>query len=141
MSTTLTTTTTLTGDTIHVGQSVPPLTDHAISVSLPTWKDVVGYEEGDKRVSDAMVNGYPRFFIHFSIQKVSPITQCKHTQLIDECYVVIPDMSPEIWHHRRIMPPPPHQKNSRTLPFIHPLPLFPLFPTRTLNRIPNMPRR
>lgn len=53
-----------------LGSSVPPFTPHAISVCLPTWKDNVGYEEGEKRVVDSMVTGYPRFFIHRSIQKV-----------------------------------------------------------------------
>lgn len=53
-----------------MGQTVPAFTQHAISVSLPTWRDNVGYEEGEKRVIDAMVTGYPRFFIHKSIQKV-----------------------------------------------------------------------
>ena len=65
-----TTTTTTLQDQIALGASVPPLTAHAISVSLPTWEDNVGYEEGDKRVIDAMVTGYPRFFIHLSIRKV-----------------------------------------------------------------------
>ena len=54
----------------QLGNSVPPYTPHAISVSLPTWRDNVGYEEGEKRVVDSMVTGYPRFFIHKSIQKV-----------------------------------------------------------------------
>lgn len=54
-----------------LGMSVPPFTAHAISVSLPTWKDNVGYEEGEKRVVDSMVSGYPRFFIHLSTKKVS----------------------------------------------------------------------
>jgi cystathionine gamma-synthase len=53
-----------------LGSAVPPFTQHAISVSLPTWADNVGYEEGEKRVIEAMVSGYPRFFIHLSIQKV-----------------------------------------------------------------------
>lgn len=53
-----------------LGFAVPPFTQHAISVSLPTWSDNVGYEEGEKRVVDSMVSGYPRFFIHLSIQKV-----------------------------------------------------------------------
>ena len=53
-----------------LGSAIPPLTAHAISVSLPTWRDNVGYEEGEKRVVDAMVTGYPRFFIHLSVQKV-----------------------------------------------------------------------
>lgn len=54
-----------------LGHSIPYLTPHAVSVSLPTWRDNVGYEEGDKRVVDAMQTGYPRFFVHRSIQKVS----------------------------------------------------------------------
>jgi hypothetical protein len=55
---------------IPLGSSVPALTNHAISVSLPLWEDNVGYEEGDKRVIDKLETGYPRFFIHRSIQKV-----------------------------------------------------------------------
>ena len=55
---------------IALGASVPALTAHAISVSLPTWDDNVGYEEGDRRVIDTMVSGYPRFFIHLRIRKV-----------------------------------------------------------------------
>lgn len=56
---------------IPLGSSVPALTAHAISVSLPTWEDNIGYEEGDKRIVDKMETGYPRFFIHRSIQKVT----------------------------------------------------------------------
>lgn len=55
---------------IPLGSSVPPMTAHAVSVSLPTWEDNVGYEEGDKRVVEKMETGYPRFFVHRSIQKV-----------------------------------------------------------------------
>lgn len=54
-----------------LGLSVPPHTPHAISVSLPTWRDNVGYEEGEEAVVKKMVSGYPRFFVHLSIQKVS----------------------------------------------------------------------
>ena len=53
-----------------LGVSIPPHTPHAISVSLPTWQDNIWYEEGDKRVTDVMTNGYPRFFISLNIQKV-----------------------------------------------------------------------
>ncbi|KAH9916047.1 PLP-dependent transferase [Fomitopsis serialis] len=60
-----------------LGKPVPPFTAHAISVSLPTWDDNVGYEEGDKRVADVMVIGYPRFFIHLSIQKLAAICEQK----------------------------------------------------------------
>ncbi|EZF31390.1 cystathionine gamma-synthase [Trichophyton mentagrophytes] len=51
-----------------VGGSVPPNTAHAISVSLPTWEANVGYEEGDAKIINAMTTGYPRFFVHKSIQ-------------------------------------------------------------------------
>jgi len=54
-----------------LGDTVPALTPHAVSVSLPTWQDVVDYEEGEQRIKDAMTSGYPRFFIHHQIQKVS----------------------------------------------------------------------
>ena len=64
------TTTVIQTEQLPLGAALPPFTAHAISVSLPTWKDNVGYEEGEKRVVDAMVSGYPRFFIHLSIQKV-----------------------------------------------------------------------
>jgi cystathionine gamma-synthase len=42
-----------------------PLPDspHAVSVSLPLWEHVVGYEEGDVTVLNAMRTGYPRFFM------------------------------------------------------------------------------
>lgn len=39
-----------------------------MSVSLPTWKANVGYEEGEQWVVGKMATGYPRFFIHKSIE-------------------------------------------------------------------------
>lgn len=43
----------------------------AVSVSLPTWKANVGYEEGEDWVVSKMQCGYPRFFVHPSIQKLA----------------------------------------------------------------------
>ncbi|KAL8405055.1 hypothetical protein RB594_009805 [Gaeumannomyces avenae] len=51
----------------ELGASIPPDTAHAVSVSLPTWKSNVGYEEGEQWVVDRMTTGYPRFFIHRAI--------------------------------------------------------------------------
>ncbi|KAL2135673.1 hypothetical protein VTI74DRAFT_7354 [Chaetomium olivicolor] len=51
-----------------LGESIPPHTAHAVSVSLPTWKSNIGYEEGEEWVVGRMSTGYPRFFIHRSIQ-------------------------------------------------------------------------
>ncbi len=47
-----------------------PDSPHAVSVCLPTWADVIGYEEKDPRVIGKMRTGYPRFFIHPLINKV-----------------------------------------------------------------------
>jgi len=41
-----------------------PHDEHACSVSLPTWSSVVGYEEGDASVVEALKCGYPRFVYH-----------------------------------------------------------------------------
>lgn len=46
-----------------LGKPIPD-SPHAVSVCLPTWADNVGYEEGDPRVVEAMLSGYPRFFYH-----------------------------------------------------------------------------
>lgn len=53
-----------------LGASVPANTPHAISVSLPTWVDYLGYAGAEARVIDAMTTGYPRFFIHRSVRRV-----------------------------------------------------------------------
>lgn len=41
-----------------------PLNEHAVSVTMPKWSHVVGYEEGDPSVTDKLVLGYPRFVYH-----------------------------------------------------------------------------
>mgnify|MGYP000156147446 CR=1 FL=1 len=54
---------------VAVGKGIPADVPHAVSVSLPLWQDNIDYEEG--RLTELMETGYPRFFIHRSIQKVS----------------------------------------------------------------------
>lgn len=44
-----------------LGRAIPD-SPHAVSVCLPTWQDVVDYEEKESRVLDVMEAGYPRFF-------------------------------------------------------------------------------
>ncbi len=41
-----------------------PNTKHAISMCLPRWQDVVGYEERDPATMKRLQLGYPRFFYH-----------------------------------------------------------------------------
>lgn len=46
-----------------LGTPLPSVT-HAVSVSMPRWSDVVGYEEGAERVHARLQSGYPRFVFH-----------------------------------------------------------------------------
>lgn len=55
----------------EVGEPIPENTAHAVSVTLPTWKAVIAYEEGDAAVTNAMKTGYPRFFIHNTIKELA----------------------------------------------------------------------
>ena len=41
-----------------------PNTVHAISMCLPRWQDVVGYEERDPATMEKLTVGYPRFLYH-----------------------------------------------------------------------------
>lgn len=43
---------------------------HAVSVCLPTWNDIVGYEEKDERVISRLQAAYPRFGFHPLIRKL-----------------------------------------------------------------------
>jgi len=54
-----------------------PDSPHAVSVCLPTWADVIGYEEKEERVIDKMRTGYPRFFFHPLIQQVRAALEAK----------------------------------------------------------------
>ncbi|KAI9891595.1 MAG: hypothetical protein M1814_002529 [Vezdaea aestivalis] len=54
-----------------IGESIPPNTPHAVSVSLPTWSAIVGYETGEEWVLSKMMTGYPRFFIHKKIRELA----------------------------------------------------------------------
>jgi cystathionine gamma-synthase len=46
-----------------LGRALPE-SPHAVSVSLPRWQDVVGYEEKKPEVISKMALGYPRFVVH-----------------------------------------------------------------------------
>ncbi|KAJ7459751.1 pyridoxal phosphate-dependent transferase [Mycena latifolia] len=70
---------------VPLGLALPAFTPHAISVSLPTWQDTIGYEEAEKRVVDAMISGYPRFFIHLSIRKLAQLCEQKFGARNESC--------------------------------------------------------
>lgn len=54
----------------ELGRSVPD-TVHAVSMALPRWEDVIGYEEKKPEVLSRLKNGYPRFVIHKLIQQLA----------------------------------------------------------------------
>lgn len=54
----------------ELGQRIPAL-PHAVSVALPRWEDVVGYEEKKPEVVNALTGGYPRFFIHAEVREAA----------------------------------------------------------------------
>lgn len=46
-----------------LGLAIPD-SDHAVSMCLPRWEHVIGYEEGDPAVIETFECGYPRFVAH-----------------------------------------------------------------------------
>lgn len=60
---------------------------HSISVSLPEWDHVVGYEEGHSNVVNAMTVGYPRFRFHNDVTVLNYVLRsvwyfARKTQLV-----------------------------------------------------------
>ena len=53
-----------------VGRPIPDSV-HAVSVALPRWQDVVGYEEKNPAVMAQITSGYPRFVIHPLVQELA----------------------------------------------------------------------
>ncbi|KIL63188.1 hypothetical protein M378DRAFT_80090 [Amanita muscaria Koide BX008] len=83
---------------VPLGDPVPPYSLHAVSVSLPTWRDNVDYELGEERVLNRMTSGYPRFFIPLNIQKLASICEQKYSFQAEKCLLV---PSRKIAHHCR----------------------------------------
>ncbi|KAI5118023.1 hypothetical protein M0805_004888 [Coniferiporia weirii] len=50
-----------------------PYVPHALSVSLPVWQNIIDWAERKADVINVMSTGYPRFFIHKSIQELADI--------------------------------------------------------------------
>ena len=48
---------------LPLGRRIPDRL-HAVSVSLPTMRDLVGYEEKDPAIVRQIASGYPRFVQH-----------------------------------------------------------------------------
>lgn len=68
-----------------LGLSLPVNDQHGVSVSLPLWDHVVGYEEGRQEVVRKMMTGYPRFRFHDSVfSLMSLVIAVYHFQSAEE---------------------------------------------------------
>jgi len=76
---------------IPVGSPLPLNNLHAVSVSLPTMADVIGYEENDPGVTGKMRSGYPRFFMNKLVEKLLVYLRKRHR--IPEGMEMLPLMS------------------------------------------------
>lgn len=54
----------------HLGRALPEGA-HSVSVALPRWQDVVGYEEKNPAVVSRLACGYPRFVVHPIVEEVA----------------------------------------------------------------------
>jgi cystathionine gamma-synthase len=54
----------------ELGRPIPE-SPHAVSVALPRWQDVVGYEEGRPEVIGRLASGYPRFVVHPLVRRLA----------------------------------------------------------------------
>src|ERR1700679_1700311 len=57
-----------------LGTPIPP-TPYGVSVCLPLWEHVIGYEEKDPRVVSKFQSGYPRFFVPPSIASMMTLVE------------------------------------------------------------------
>jgi cystathionine gamma-synthase len=64
-----------------------PNSTHAVSVSLPAWRDVIGYEEKEPRVINALKAGYPRFIYHPIIEKLIARYHKSHCRIGESCLI------------------------------------------------------
>lgn len=57
-----------------LGRQIPD-SPHAVSVCLPTWDSVIGYEEGRDDVVERLQLGYPRFVLHPAVAELADRAQ------------------------------------------------------------------
>ncbi|TPX40238.1 hypothetical protein SeLEV6574_g06728 [Synchytrium endobioticum] len=70
-----------------LGTSIPPNTPHAVSVTLPTWKSNVQYEENDPEVHSMLTSGYPRFVYHRQVKHLFAVCEKRFAKAEESCIV------------------------------------------------------
>tara|TARA_R110000850_G_scaffold202967_7_gene329074 strand:- start:6164 stop:7693 length:1530 start_codon:yes stop_codon:yes gene_type:complete len=69
-----------------------PESDHAVSVCLPRWEHVIGYEEGKAEIIDTFECGYPRFIPHPFVAELFMAAQEEFARK-NEVAVVFPSLA------------------------------------------------
>jgi len=60
---------------VACGETLPQGNIHAVSVSIPTFRDIISYEEG---INSEIKRGYPRFVLHPYLQKIAIFLEEKY---------------------------------------------------------------
>ncbi|MCE1188978.1 MAG: PLP-dependent transferase [Ignavibacteria bacterium] len=74
---------------IPCGQAVPPGNPHAITVSLPTLSDVIGYEEKHPHIMRNLQSGYPRFFTNGLVSRATEVLSSQLNLQPNLCFVPV----------------------------------------------------
>ena len=74
---------------IPCGANLPLDNPHAFSVSMPTYQDVVDYEEEANGIFDRVKNAYPRILFHPYVKEAAPFIRAKMELDADgTCYIL-----------------------------------------------------
>ena len=74
---------------IELGYSIPD-NEHAVSVALPTWNDVINYEEKNPKCIEALKSIYPRFGLNPLVKRLCEKKK-KESHLNDQSIWPYPD--------------------------------------------------
>lgn len=74
-----------------LGAPLPDL-PHAVSMCLPTWESVIGYEERDPEVRQKLACGYPRFVAHPEYGELCAAAEAEFARR-DEKALVFPSLA------------------------------------------------
>jgi len=76
--------------TLACGKRIPD-SEHAVSLSLPTLRDVIGYEEKSADVFAHICSGYPRFVKHWTVERVQALLRERYA--VDGLVVTLHDQT------------------------------------------------
>ncbi|GIZ36589.1 hypothetical protein CKM354_000005900 [Cercospora kikuchii] len=58
---------------LPLGNSLPANDKHAVSVSLPTWDNIVRYMQQDRNIHEKLQSDYPRFYQHADVEILNKV--------------------------------------------------------------------